>query len=98
MLIKSFRVVLWTGCINTKTFTGSMDWMYQHENIYRLYRLDVRTRNRGPMDWMYQHENVCRLYGLDVSTRKRLQALWTGCINTKTFTGSMDWMYQHENI
>jgi hypothetical protein len=24
---------LWTGCINTTTFTGSMDWMYQHENF-----------------------------------------------------------------
>jgi hypothetical protein len=49
------------------------------------------------MDWMYQHENVYRLYGLDVSTRKRVQVLWTGCINMKTYTGSMDWMYQHEN-
>ena len=24
---------LWTECINMKTCTGSMDWMYQHENI-----------------------------------------------------------------
>ena len=24
-----------------KTFTGTMDWMYEHKNIYRLYGLDV---------------------------------------------------------
>jgi hypothetical protein len=50
------------------------------------------------MDWMYQHENMYRLNGLNVSTRKRVQALWTGCINTKTFRVSMDWMYEHKNI
>jgi hypothetical protein len=50
------------------------------------------------MDRMYQHENVYRLYGLDVSTRKHLQAQWTGCMKTKTFTGSMDWMYENKTF
>jgi len=102
---------LWTGCTNKKTFTGFMDWMYQHENVDRLYGLDVSTRKRwqalwtgcmntktftGSMDWTYEHKNIYRLYGLDVWTQKHLQALWTGCIKAKTFRGSMDWMYEHK--
>jgi len=67
--------------MNTKTFTGSMDWMYKHKTIYRLYGLDVCTQKHlqalrtgcmntktftGSMDWMYEHKNIYRLYGLDV--------------------------------
>jgi hypothetical protein len=29
--------------MKTKTFTGSMDWMYEHKNIYRLYGMDMST-------------------------------------------------------
>jgi hypothetical protein len=48
------------------TFTGSMDWMYEHKNIY-LWAGCMKTKTRrGPMDWMYEHKNIYRLYGLDV--------------------------------
>jgi hypothetical protein len=56
--------------MNTKTFTGSMDWMYEHNNTYRLYGLDVWTQQHlqalwtgcmntktftRSMDWIRQH-------------------------------------------
>jgi len=71
----------WMYSTNTETFRNSVDWMYQHENLYRLSGLDVSTRKRleflwtgcmntktftGSMDWMYEHKNIYRLYGLDV--------------------------------
>ena len=73
MNTKKHLQTLWTGRINTKTFTGSMDWMYEHKNIYKHYGLDVRTQKHlqalwtgcmntktftGSMDWMYQSENI----------------------------------------
>jgi len=56
-----------TGCMNTKTFRGSMYWMYEHKaftgSVDWMYEHKTLT---GSMDWMYEHKNIYRLYGLDV--------------------------------
>jgi len=53
--------------MNTKTFTGSTDWMYEHEHLQALWAGCMSTKTfTGSMDWMYEHKKIYRLYGLDV--------------------------------